>query len=102
MENVLEPQEVRTEQKIRLVDGSFTASEAQDVILSLLEEKINFHKLRRLSMCEGNVYENTSYHCGRIEELEAEKEIAREFVNHIRQSGKQLRITGNLEITLVD
>ena len=34
---------VRTKQKIQLVDGTFTPSETSDVVIALLQEKINFH-----------------------------------------------------------
>ncbi|WP_431125203.1 hypothetical protein [Flagellimonas flava] len=91
---------VKTDQKIQLVDGSFTASEALDVITSLLDEKINFHKLQRISWCEGDRDANTNYPDGRIQELEREKVIAKDFINSVRSEGKRLRIDGILNITL--
>ncbi|SHG51296.1 hypothetical protein [Flagellimonas flava] len=93
---------VKTDQKIQLVDGTFTASEALDVITALLNEKINFHKLQRLSWCEGNRDANTKYPDGRIHELETEKLIAKNFINSVRSEGKRLRIDGILNITLED
>ena len=93
---------VKTKQKIQLVDGSFTPSEALDVITSLLNEKINFHKLQRLSWYEGDQNANTNYPDGRIEELEMEKQIAKNFINSVRSEGKRLRIDGILKITLDD
>lgn len=91
---------VKTEQKINLVDGTFSPSEASDVIIALLEQKINFHKLQRLSWCEGNKDANTKYPDDRIHELENEKTIAREFIKSVRWEGKRLRISGVLNITL--
>lgn len=91
---------IKTKQKIQLVDGSFTPSEAYDVIIALLDEKINFHKLQRLSWCEGHRDANTKYPDGRIQELENEKRITKEFINSIRHEGKRLRIDGVLNITL--
>ena len=35
-------------QKFQLVKGDFTPSEASDVIMSLIDEKINFHQKQRL------------------------------------------------------
>jgi len=64
---------VRTKQKIQLVDGTFTPSETADVVIALLQEKINFHKLQRISWCEGNSDSDTQYPDERIAELEAEK-----------------------------
>ena len=93
---------VKTKQKIQLVDGTFTASEAADVILALLDEKINFHKLQRISWCEGDNAANTNYPDGRISELQNEKRIAKDFINSVRHEGKRLRIDGILNITLED
>lgn len=91
---------IKTKQKIQLVDGSFSPSEASDVIIALLEEKINFHKLQRLSWCEGDKDANTKYPDDRIQELENEKQIAKNFINSVRYEGKRLRIDGVLNITL--
>ena len=91
---------IKTKQKIQLVDGSFSPSEAADVIIALLEEKINFHKLQRLSWCEGDKDANTKYPDDRIQELENEKQIAKNFINSVRYEGKRLRIDGVLNITL--
>lgn len=91
---------VRTKQKIQLVDGTFTPSEASDVILALLDEKINFHKLQRLSWCEGSTAADTEYPDSRIQELEKEKQIIKEFIASVRHEGKKLKISGVLNITL--
>ncbi|WP_350286408.1 hypothetical protein [uncultured Croceitalea sp.] len=91
---------VKTDQKIQLVDGSFTPSEAADVILALLDEKINFHKLQRISWCEGHADANTQYPDDRIKELENEKRITKEFIASVRNQNKRLRINGVLEISL--
>ena len=89
-----------TNQKVQLVKGAFTPSEATDLVLSLLDEKINFHKLQRLRWCEGHFGADTSYADQRIEELEAEKVIARKFMRQARQQGRCLKIKGILEITI--
>lgn len=90
----------QTKQAIRLVDGKFTASEAAHVVNSLLNEKINFHKLKRLSLLEGNCNDTTAYDNGRIEELENEKIVAQEFIANMRELGLKLEIKGTLEITV--
>ncbi len=88
-------------QKIQLVDGTFSPSEAQDVITALIDQKINFHKLQRLAWCEGNRDADTFYPDHRIHELEEEKKVAKEFISSIRNAGLELRINGVLEISLV-
>jgi hypothetical protein len=91
---------VPTTQKIQLVDGIFTVSEASDVVLSLLNEKINFHKLQRLSLCEGSETANTKFPDERITELEHEKAIAKEFFSEARSKGITIKINGILNISI--
>ncbi|PIB30849.1 hypothetical protein BFP77_03480 [Maribacter sp. 4U21] len=90
----------KTMQKINLVDGNFTVSEASDVVLALLNEKINFHKLQRLSLCEGYSEANTKYPDERITELEHEKSIAKDFFAQARAEGLTLKIDGVLKISV--
>ncbi len=92
----------KTKQTIRLVEGEFTPSEASFLVHTLLDEKINFHKLNRLSILEGNCKTKTTYDTGRITELENEKKVAQEFFARIKQQGLKLQIKGKLEITVAD
>ena len=86
-------------QKVQLVEGKFSPSEASDIISSLIAEKINFHKLQRLGRVEGNEDANCKFPDNRIKELEDEKLIAREFIKIARREGYNLRINGTLEIS---
>ncbi|MGK0254176.1 MAG: DNA-binding HxlR family transcriptional regulator [Mariniflexile sp.] len=92
----------KTTKKIQLVQGRFTPSEASHVIMNLIEEKINFHKLQRLQIWEGNHKCKTEQLDGRIKELEEEKRIARDFINSARGFGQNLEIHGTLEITIIE
>jgi len=87
-------------QKIQLVEGDFTVSEATDVIVSLINEKLNFHKLQRLSLSEGHSDADTKYPDGRIGELEREKDTAQAFLAEARKSGARIKINGTLEISI--
>ncbi|TSE04099.1 MULTISPECIES: hypothetical protein [Aquimarina] len=94
--------EVKTEQKISLIDGHFTASEAADIINSVLNVKINFHKLNRLSITEGNASDNCEYDSGRIDELLREQIIAKEFFAQARLEGKKLKMNSTIHISVED
>ncbi len=89
-------------QKIQLVKGEFSPSEASDIICALLDEKINFHKIQRLKLREGSHGCQTGQLDGRIAELEKEKQIAKDFIAKNREAGRNLKISGTLEITLAD
>jgi hypothetical protein len=86
-------------QKVQLVEGKFTPAEAADVISSLIQEKINFHKLQRISRCEGNEKSDCTYPDSRVKELEDERMIAREFIKIAKKEGCNLRINGTIEIS---
>lgn len=88
--------------KVKLVDGKFTALEAKEVINALIDEKINFHKIHRLALCEGNENSNTSFDDSRVGQLMREKEDFREIYMEAKRAGKQLRIQGTLEIEIID
>ena len=91
-----------TTQKVQLVKGEFTPSETYDVLVGLINEKINFHKIQRLQVWEGDHNSDTPNLDGRIMELEEEKMNIKEFISSIRGLGKNLKINGVLEISIVD
>jgi hypothetical protein len=70
--------------------------------VNLIDEKINFHKIQRLQIWEGNHKSKTDHLDGRIKELEKEIVIAREFINKARSLGQNLKINGILEINVVE
>jgi len=88
-----------TSKTINLVEGLFTPSEASDVIIGLIDKKLNFHKLNRLSLTEGNHDEDVNYDNSRIEELEKAKEELRNYLHETRSSGAKLQIEGTVTIT---
>jgi hypothetical protein len=89
-----------TKQKIQLVDGVFTVSEANDIIQNLINEKINFHKLQRLTLCEGFTGSNTKYPDDRITQLENDKLISKDFFKNKYDKKVTIKINGVLEISI--
>lgn len=87
-------------QEVQLVDGTFTVSEARDIISALIDQKINFHKVQRLSIWEGNEGEQADFPNDRIIELARDKQKAKKFLAALKQQGLNVRITGTLEITV--
>jgi len=95
---ILEKQ--KTAQKIDLINGVFTASEASDIINSVLKVKINFHKFQRLSIIEGNDNDECAYDSGRIAELMNEQNVAKEFFSQARLEGKKLKMRSVIQIEI--
>ncbi|MFY0603226.1 MAG: hypothetical protein JXQ93_04705 [Flavobacteriaceae bacterium] len=89
-------------QKVQLVEGKFSPSEASDIISALITEKINFHKLQRLGRTEGDLHADCEYPNSRVKELEDERMIAKEFIKIARLEGQNLKINGTLEISFCE
>ena len=94
----METKKVTSTKKIQLVKGEFTSPEANDIIMSLIDEKINFHKLQRLQLWEGNHICKTDLLDGRIKELLKEKLNTKEFLVDTKEIGRKYVINGILEI----
>ncbi|OEK07413.1 hypothetical protein A8C32_18445 [Flavivirga aquatica] len=89
-------------QNIKLVDGLFTPSDASDIVNSVLDVKINHHKLKRLSITEGNSKDLCEYDNGRITELIDAKLDAKSFFSDAKLKGKKLKIEGTISISIQD
>ena len=86
-------------QEIQLVKGEFTPSQASDVIMALINQKINYHKIEGLQNWERNHKYDQEPLNNRINELEEEKRIAAAFISKMREQSKNLKIKGIIEMT---
>ncbi|NJB36190.1 MULTISPECIES: hypothetical protein [Flavobacteriaceae] len=93
---------VQTKTEIQLVDGTFTVSEATDLLVALLEEKINFHKLHRLSLGERYPDSDTDYDDNRIHQLMQERTRVKKLYQEIDNPSAKIKIEGILNISLED
>lgn len=88
-------------QDVKLIEGTFTPTEAREVVLSFIEEKINFHKRLKLNLWLRDKDADTERHDKRIAELLLEKKKMEELLSEANAEGKNLRISGTLEIDFV-
>lgn len=91
-----------TSQKIQLVIGEFTPSQASDLLMALIDQKINYHKIENLQLWERNHNTDPNPIKNRIKELENEKKIAKAFISKMRTEGKNINLNGVLEMTSID
>jgi hypothetical protein len=91
-----------TIQSINLIEGLFTPSEASDILLDIIDKKINFHKLQMLKIFEGNHDDPCNYDHGRLDELKMEKERLKEIIRDVRQAGKKMKIKSEINIVAID
>ncbi len=89
-------------QKVKLVDGTFTPIQASDVVSSLIDKKINFHKVENLQNWERDHSSDPQPIIDRINELEVAKSEAKAFIKEMKNSGKNIKIEGELKISIVD
>lgn len=87
-------------QNVQLVDGTFTPSEAYDLISAIIDQKINFHKLHRLSISEGNENEDTSFDSHRIAQLQREKDEFKALCREAKMKGSKIRLNSVLDVEL--
>ena len=90
----------KVDQKVQLVDGVFTPSEAMDVIGSLIDQKINFHKFQRLKSFEGDDCADNAVVNRKIISLEHERNMAKMHIAKARKAGTNVRIDGILHLSL--
>lgn len=88
--------------KVQLVDNIFTPTEASDIVTNLINEKINFHKLQRLSQWEGDINSDTSFDDNRVAKLTAESKAFKQICQEAKLNGKKIKINGVLEIEILD
>lgn len=102
METILttETENTTETQEITLIDGLFNATDAADIIDAVLNVKINYHKLKRLSITEGNSEDMCEYDNSRINELLKAKETAREYFKNVRLNGGKLKIDSKISIAI--
>lgn len=95
--------ETKTEvQSIKLIDGIFSPNQTSDIIRDLIDTKINFHKLSRLSLTEGNHDDEATYDNKRLDELISEKERLLKAVKEAKENGKKIKLISLIDIEYLD
>ncbi len=94
----------RTDQQkaaIKLIDGIFTADEAQEIILSLIQAKIHFHEINNFASLEqtGTPDAIAQY---RISELQAERKKVLEFIRQANQKPCMVKVTSTISVEFMD
>ena len=89
-------------QTLNLIDGTFTKREALNIINSVVDVKINFHKIHRLAIQEGNENEECVFDNCRIQELMASKKETKAFLRALESKGQNIRISSTVTISLED
>lgn len=87
------------ENEFALIDGTYHANEAKEVLGQLFSYKINFHKLVVHSLHERTAAEKAHSEI-RIAELKKERERFEKLMNEWVGQGHYVKVTGNIQVEL--
>lgn len=89
--------------EFKLVQGRFTPEEAGKVLYSLLQDKINYHNTEILSQQIRFGFEKDVSHAEiRIANLRAVNDELVKFLKQVSLAGKNLEISGDFLLKVVD
>lgn len=88
-----------TQGSYTLVEGTFRPSEAADVLLTLINDKIKFHSIQILNLREGSD-KDIAYSEERIKSLKAVKAEITELVVQARNKDLVLEINSHIDIQM--
>jgi len=91
--------EIMKKKEFKLVTGTFNVDEAQEVLMSLIIGKINFHTKRILSLRERNGIED-EHSEKRIEELNASREQILHLLKQADDSKHKITIDSTIYIEI--
>ncbi|HNP21077.1 MAG TPA: hypothetical protein PKM63_01415 [Panacibacter sp.] len=85
----------------KLIHGTFSPSGASEVLFGLISSKIHFHSMENFSSNErfGKDKPNSQR---RIKALKKVQGSIKKIVEAADKKGKQLKIDGNIEITVIE
>jgi len=87
------------EDSFKLIDGSYTPKDAEEILMSLIADKIKFHQGNIFSITERNSGDPThSYR--RIEELKAEKVRVRTMLRGMKDPAVKVSISSSVNISV--
>ncbi|MBT8285472.1 MAG: hypothetical protein HKO75_08855 [Flavobacteriaceae bacterium] len=98
--NLKTTETVKEKATLKLVEGTYTPSEAADILFSLIGDKIKFHNLQILSLQERFGIESTHSE-QRIKELKAAKMQVKDLILQARDSGYTMQIEGDIKINFL-
>ena len=87
-------------QQLKLIEGKFSKREALNIINNMVDVKINFHKLQRLSRIEGNIKDACTFDTSRIIELINDKADMKAFLTSLEANGHNIKISSTIHISV--
>lgn len=92
---------MKQEHTFKLIDGSFTPSEARSILYALITSKINFHSTESFGISV-RTSGDTSFHEKRIKQLAQNNKDVKELMDYAEDNKFRLKINGVIEIQLMN
>jgi hypothetical protein len=87
--------------RIKLIDGVFDPTDANEIVSDVITKKINFHTLKSMGSDEKYGYpDKVSIH--RISELKEDMTRMKDFISQAKLEGKQLKINATINFTIIE
>jgi hypothetical protein len=84
---------------LKLIDGIYEASDAAEILYTVLNDKIRFHSIQLNSFLERNQGE-VSHSESRLKQLKEEKAKIAEIIGEAKD-GKKIRLKASIEVDFV-
>jgi tRNA uridine 5-carbamoylmethylation protein Kti12 len=97
---VLDSKPERLKKQLKLIEGKFSKREALNIINNVLDVKINFHKLQRLSRTESNINDACTFDTSRITELINDKANMKAFLTSLEANGCNIKISSTIHLSV--
>lgn len=87
-------------EQYKLIDGTFSPEDAKTVLLTLVNDKINYHKMEHFSHHE-RFGKDLKHSAKRIEELEKLSVELVQKLNSATEQNAQVKINGYIELQFI-
>lgn len=87
--------------EFKLIDGQFSPDEAKNILMSLFNNKIDYHQLESFSN-QIRLGNDISFSQNRINDLSQSVESIKEIVKEATAQGKHLKIDGIIQISFTE
>jgi hypothetical protein len=87
--------------QFELIQGEFTPDDAQDIVINLIQKKINFHSTRNFGNFIRFGSADEEWSLKRIADLKQSEEEIRKLINQAKKEGKNLKIQSNISIEFI-
>lgn len=88
-------------ENLKLIEGTFSKEDARDILISIFNSKINFYKLKNISLQE-RYGEDDEIAQAKIKKLKASIEKIRAIIAEAKKNNKRLIIDSEVSISFSD